>query len=64
MAARPFASKMLQVLTSLATRANPENHPLLQVKGDQNVELLVVTADRGLAGAFNANLIKAALIFL
>jgi F-type H+-transporting ATPase subunit gamma len=64
MAARPFAHKMLEVLTSLATRANPENHPLLQVKGDQNVELLVVTGDRGLAGSFNANLIKAALHFL
>jgi F-type H+-transporting ATPase subunit gamma len=64
MAARPFANKMLQVLTSLATRANPEDHPLLKVKGDQNVELMVVTADRGLCGSFNANLIKAALIFL
>jgi F-type H+-transporting ATPase subunit gamma len=64
MAARPYAAKMLQVLTSLATRANPENHPLLKVKGDQNVELLVVTADRGLCGSFNANLIKAALQFL
>jgi F-type H+-transporting ATPase subunit gamma len=64
MAARPFAAKMLQVLASLATRANPENHPLLKVKGDRNVELLVVTADRGLSGSFNANLIKAALLFL
>src|SRR6185369_4759299 len=64
LASRPFASKMLEVLTSLATRANPENHPLLKVKGDQNVELMVVTADRGLCGSFNANLIKAALHFL
>ena len=62
--ARPFAAKMTQVLTSLATRANPENHPLLKVKGDQNVELMVVTADKGLCGAFNSNLIKAALHFL
>lgn len=64
MASRPFAHKMVEVLTSLATRANPENHPLLKVKGDQNVELLVVTGDRGLCGSFNANLIKAALHFL
>jgi F-type H+-transporting ATPase subunit gamma len=63
-AARPYAAKMAQVLASLATRANPENHPLLKVKGDQNVELMVVTADKGLCGAFNANLIKAALHFL
>lgn len=64
MASRPYTAKLMEVLASLATRANPENHPLLEVKGDQNVELMVVTADRGLCGSFNANLIKAALHFL
>lgn len=64
MASRPYTAKMLEVLASLATRANPENHALLKVKGDQNVELMLVTADRGLCGSFNANLIKAALHFL
>src|SRR6185369_7649666 len=64
LASRPFASKMLEVLTSLASRANPEEHPLLKVKGDENLELMVITADKGLAGAFNANLIKAAIHFL
>jgi F-type H+-transporting ATPase subunit gamma len=64
MASRPYSAKLTEVLASLATRANPENHPLLKVKGDQNVELMVVTADRGLCGSFNANLIKAALHFL
>jgi F-type H+-transporting ATPase subunit gamma len=63
-ASRPYAAKMLEVLASLATRANPEMHPLLKEKGDQNVELMLVTADRGLCGSFNANLIKAALHFL
>jgi F-type H+-transporting ATPase subunit gamma len=61
---RPYAAKMLEVLVSLASRAHPENHPLLKVKGDENIELMVITADKGLAGAFNANLIKAALQFL
>lgn len=64
MASRPYTAKMMEVLSSLATRANPEDHPLLKVKGDQNVELMVVTADKGLCGSFNANLIKAALHFL
>lgn len=64
MASRPYTAKLTEVLASLATRANPEDHPLLKVKGDQNVELMVVTADRGLCGSFNANLIKAALHFL
>jgi F-type H+-transporting ATPase subunit gamma len=64
MASRPYTAKLMEVLASLATRANPEHHPLLEVKGDQNVELMVVTADRGLCGSFNANLIKSALHFL
>lgn len=64
MASRPYSAKMNQVLASLATRANPENHPLLRVKGDQNIELMVVTADRGLCGGFNSNLIRAAMHFL
>lgn len=64
LASRPYAATMLEMLTSLATRANPEEHPLLKVKGDQNIELMVVTSDRGLAGAFNSNLIKAAVAFL
>jgi F-type H+-transporting ATPase subunit gamma len=64
MASRPYTAKLMEILASLATRANPEDHPLLKVKGDQNVELMVVTADKGLCGSFNANLIKAALHFL
>jgi F-type H+-transporting ATPase subunit gamma len=64
LAARPYSAEMLAVLKSLATRANPDEHPLLKVKGDENIELMVVTGDRGLAGSFNANLIKAALHFL
>jgi F-type H+-transporting ATPase subunit gamma len=64
MASRPYAAKMNQVLASLATRANPENHPLLRIKGDQNIELMIVTADKGLCGGFNSNLIKAAMQFL
>jgi F-type H+-transporting ATPase subunit gamma len=58
--ARPFARRMLQVLNSLATRANPEHHPLLERRGDQKVEMVVITADRGLCGGFNANIVKAA----
>ncbi|HET6267397.1 MAG TPA: ATP synthase F1 subunit gamma [Acidobacteriota bacterium] len=64
LASRPYSATMIEMLASLATRANPEEHPLLKVKGDQNVELMVVTSDKGLAGAFNSNLIKAAVAFL
>jgi F-type H+-transporting ATPase subunit gamma len=64
LASRPFSARLLDVLTSLATRANPDDHPLLKVKGDENIELMVITGDKGLCGAFNSNLIKEALRFL
>ena len=60
-AARPYARRMLRVLNSLATRANPEHHALLARRGDHRVELVVITADRGLCGGFNANIVKAAV---
>lgn len=64
LSSRPYARRMLQVLNSLATRANPEHHPLLERRGDLKVELVVITADRGLCGGFNANIVKAAVDFL
>jgi F-type H+-transporting ATPase subunit gamma len=63
-AARPYARKMMEVLNSLATRANPEAHPLLTPHGQERVLLVVVTADKGLCGGFNANIIRAATRFL
>ncbi len=62
--ARPFALKMLEVLNSLATRADPSAHPLLAVREPRRVEVVVITADKGLAGAFNANILKEAMSFL
>jgi len=63
-AARPYARKMMEVLNSLASRAQPELHPLLQEHGDKRVLLLVVTSDKGLCGGFNANIVRAAVRFL
>ena len=63
-AARPYARKMMEVLNSLATRARPDAHPLLQQHGDDKVLLIVITADKGLCGGFNANIIRAAARFL
>ena len=60
LSARPYARQMLRVLNSLATRANPGHHPLLARRGDRRVELVVITADRGLCGGFNTNIVKAA----
>jgi F-type H+-transporting ATPase subunit gamma len=61
-AARPYAAGLREVLSSVATRVNAEEHPLLKAHDEERkVLLLVITADKGLAGAFNANVIKAAL---
>ena len=62
--ARPFAKHMLTVLNSLATRANASLHPLLQVRGDEKIELMIITGDKGLCGSFNNNIIKHAIEFL
>jgi len=63
-AARPYARKMLEVLNGLATRARPELHPLLEDRGDARMLLVVVTADKGLCGGFNANIIRTAARFV
>lgn len=63
-AARPYARKMTEVLNSMASRATPDAHPLLEERGHQKVLLVVITADKGLCGAFNANIIRTATRFL
>jgi F-type H+-transporting ATPase subunit gamma len=63
-AARPYARKMMEVLNSLASRAEPDAHPLLEDRPRGRVLMVVVTADKGLAGAFNANIIRTAQRFL
>jgi len=63
--ARPFAVKMAEVLTELASHAGEDfTHPLMDARGDGRYLLVLVTADKGLAGAFNANLVKAAQAFI
>ena len=57
---RPYADKMHDVLISLAKGADRESHPLLAFRPRKTVEVLVVTSDRGLCGAFNTNILKAA----
>jgi F-type H+-transporting ATPase subunit gamma len=63
-AARPYARQMLAVLNSVATRVPEQNHPLLAHRGNQKIELVVISADRGLCGAYNTNIIRQAVDFL
>jgi F-type H+-transporting ATPase subunit gamma len=63
--ARPFANKMREMLEHLASQtAEDFHHPLLDMRGDQRYRVFLITADKGLCGGFNANLIKAAQVFL
>src|ERR1700735_3969661 len=69
--ARPYAELLSNVLKSRVARAeiyDPETgeakHPLLAQRPEQNILLIVVTGDKGLAGAFSANITKAASRFL
>jgi F-type H+-transporting ATPase subunit gamma len=59
LAARPYAKRMYSVLGELGRRHKDAEHPLLKAHERQRVhELIVVTSDRGLCGAFNANVLK------
>ena len=71
LSARPYAQMLSNVLKSLVSRAeiyDPETgqprHPLLAQREERNVLLIVVTGDKGLAGAFNTNILKAAIRFI
>ena len=58
--ARPYANETLRVLQNLASRTDPAAHPLLAVREEQAALIVVITADKGLCGSFNTNIIKAA----
>src|ERR1022692_2095097 len=71
MAARPYAQMLTNVLKSLVSRADIYDpvsgqplHPLLAERPEKNVLLIVVTGDKGLAGAFNTNILKMASRFI
>jgi len=66
-AARPYAQMLEKILGNVAAAARTSDagaNPLLAVRPEKKIQLLLVTADRGLAGAFNSNLIKGAQKFL
>src|SRR5262245_14033999 len=60
LAARPYAVKISEMLGNLAGAASEVDHPLFKARDVKNVGLVLVTSDRGLCGAYNANLLRAA----
>jgi F-type H+-transporting ATPase subunit gamma len=63
-AARPYAREILRVLRSAAARVESKVHPLLERRPEERILVVVLTGDRSLAGAFNANVIRRATLFL
>lgn len=61
---RPYAEEMLEMLRSLVRRVKEEDHPLLRKSNDKNIELVIITGDKGLCGSFNTNIIKKSEDFL
>ncbi len=60
LAARPFAKELAHVLRSIMARIDEPQHPLLAHRPERNVLAIVLTGERGLAGAFNANILRKA----
>jgi F-type H+-transporting ATPase subunit gamma len=60
LAARPYAVKITEMLNNLAGAASELDHPLFKAREVKNSVLVVVTSDRGLCGAYNSNLLRAA----
>jgi len=63
-AARPYAEKMTELLKNVGARVSSEAHPLLRVREEKKLQLVLFTSDRGLCGGYNANLIRAAEAFM
>jgi len=64
LSARPYADQLRNVLANLAGRVENISHPLLEIRPEERTLVVVVTADRGLCGAFNTNLVRSAQSFL
>lgn len=64
LAARPFAQELARVLRSIMSRIETPEHPLLAERPEERILTLVLAGERGLAGAFNTNILKEAIRFL
>jgi len=62
--ARPYADKMNEILINLSARVSRSAHPLLAIREEKRIQLVLVTSDRGLCGGYNANLVRAAEAFI
>ena len=63
-ASRPYSDGLYKVLKSLISHIDQTSHPLFEIRQERVCDLILITADRGLAGAFNSNIIKRADDFI
>jgi len=62
--ARPYAEQLRKVLANLTSHIENISHPLLEIRPEHRILFVIVTADRGLCGAFNSNIIRTAQSFI
>ncbi|HEX2385419.1 MAG TPA: ATP synthase F1 subunit gamma [Candidatus Binatia bacterium] len=62
--ARPYAEKMSALFQNLVARVSREAHPLLGLRDEKKIDIILLTSDRGLCGGYNANLIRATEAFI
>jgi len=62
--ARPYAEQLKRVLGNLTSRVEDVSHPLLEIRPEERILFVIVTADRGLCGAFNSNINRTAQTFI
>ena len=60
-ATRPYSERLYDLINDLAMFVDRDIHPLLRIREEKSIDYVVITADRGLAGAFNSYVIKRAL---
>ncbi|MCG6552475.1 MAG: ATP synthase F1 subunit gamma [Candidatus Magnetominusculus sp. LBB02] len=58
LAARPYSNKLVEMLSAVTAAVDTESHTLLNLRERETVELMVLTSDKGLCGAFNTNVLK------
>ena len=64
LAARPYALELARMLRSIMSRIDEPEHPLLAKRPEQNILVIVLSGERGLAGAFNSNILRKANDFI
>src|SRR5208282_3602781 len=64
LAARPYAEELARMLRSIMSRIEEPEHPLLAKREEQNILVIVLSGERGLAGAFNSNILRKANDFM